>query len=229
MLKEENRVIRSGSFDDCPFKEEWIGKKISDSPDFFEIADMAMKVFTLINWMCRRFQELQVNEEVIYIGDFEIIQDILNFLHNNDSWSKRNFEFELLIRKAQVEALGQAVRDLEKMDRNTFSGQEVFGSDYEQARERVCKIFESFVNNLIGDVEEGSGSWVRIGRSEDDMDRDNKIRESIIEKLLTIVRAVSASHTEELVLQNLLRDFGSGGYGGKEWVEKRFCLQFISD
>ncbi len=135
------------------------------------------------------------------------LDDVLSVAWQIFSWSPQLFELELSVRVAQVEALMFHVQ----RDKDSAPGTlEDWGGS--------GMVF-SFANP-------SSQSWLKMGKTRQDADRNEALRTLVILPLLRAVGRYLPGHVLTFGGQWLL-ELASSGYGGDAWKNRYSGLAFI--
>ncbi len=162
--------------------------------------------YDIVRWLFSQLGALRVNNTVLSIGMSRRLDDVLSVAWQIFSWSPQLFELELSVRVAQVEALMfhvQRDKDSAPGTLEDWCGGIVFG----------------FANSSLQ-------SWLKMGKTKQDADRNETLRTRVILPLLRAVDRYLPGHGLTFGGQWLL-EFASSGYGGDAWKKKNSRLRFI--
>lgn len=163
--------------------------------------------FDIIRWLFAQLGALRVNNTVLSLGMSRRLDDVLLVVWQVYSWSPNLFELELSVRVAQVEALMFHVKhdciDASATLEDWFGG-----------------IVLSFAANP------SSQSWLKMGKTKQDADRNEAFRTRVILPLLRAVSRCLPGRGHTMGCQWLV-ELASSGYGGDAWKEKYSGLTFI--
>ncbi len=178
-----------------------------DDASFHSRMHAALKLgYDIVRWLFSQLGALCVNNTMLSIGMSRRLDDVLSVAWQIFSWSPQLFELELSVRVAQVEAL-------------VFHVQRDKDDAPATLRDWLNGIVISFANP-------SSQSWLKMGKTRQDADRNEALRTQVILPLLRAVDRYFPGHVLTFGGQWLL-ELASSGYGGDAWKKRYSGLAFI--
>lgn len=162
--------------------------------------------FDIMRWLFAQLGALRVDNTVLNNGMSSRLDDVLSVAWQIYSWSPALFELELSVRVAQVEAL---VFHMWHDHKDTSATLEDWGGG----------LVNSFASSF-------SRSWLKMGKTKQDADRNEALRTMVIMPLLRAVNRYFPGHGYTTGCQWLM-ELASSGYGGDAWKKKCSGLTFI--
>lgn len=169
----------------------------------------------LKTWIAQQAERLIVDKLVMTPIMSAVFDQALIGLHATESWSVRNSLLELFVRRVQAESIEYFAKSAYAM------------ADPASTKELTHNQVRAWFNEMV-DKLGGKENWARVELDERALhatERNSRVRAWVLEPLLR-ANAHLYSDTALARMEQALRELGSKGPGGEQWVERRFPRRF---